>query len=94
VKGFLAEMELVLDKIAPLLHLSSKHPSKKVVLSKKELQILDYLQQFHTAGSKDLATILSLKLRTLQRALKKMTKNGLVKKIGTKKNARYQIRGE
>lgn len=90
VEGFLAEMELVLDKVRPLLYLN-KTGAKPVVLSKEEIQIMDFLQEMHSATSKDIVDILSVSQRTAQRYLKQLLKKKVIKKRGTKKNARYEI---
>lgn len=88
VQGFLVEMELVMDKIKPFLYLK-KSASKKLILSKKELVVLDFLNEMHSATSKDIENILTVSKRTAQRLLVALIKKALVIKQGTKKDAKY-----
>ncbi len=90
VKGFLAEMELVLDKIRPLLYLK-KASHEKLVLSRDEIQILDFIQEIASATSKDVQGILSVTPRTAQRALGKLIAKKLLRRRGGRKNARYVL---
>jgi Fic family protein len=90
VEGFLAEMELVMDKIKPFLFLK-KQSGKKIILSKQELQILDFLSEMNSITSKDIEEILTISKRTAQRYLLGLIKKGLIKKHGTKKDARYVL---
>jgi len=89
VKGFLAEMELVMDKIAPFLHLKAAGSKKKIILTKHELQILDFLQEMQSITSDDISDMFTVSLRTAQRYLAGLVKKGLVKKHGDKKGALY-----
>jgi len=100
VRGFLAEMELVMDKISPFLYLGataggaegmSGKPAKKIILSKKELQILDFLNEMHNITSADIEEIMTVSKRTAQRYLSALIEKGLIKKHGTKKDARYSM---
>jgi len=100
VEGFLAEMELVMDKISPFLYLgnascgsgrASGKSVKKIVLSKKELQILDFLNEMHSITSKDIEDVITVSKRTVQRYLSALIKKGLIKKQGSKKDARYYM---
>lgn len=100
VQGFLVEMELVMDKISPFLYLGSAAGGKggiagksgpKIVLSKKELQILDFLNEMHSITSKDIEDVITVSKRTAQRYLSALIDKGLIKKHGTKKNARYSM---
>lgn len=93
VKGFLIEMELVMDKIAPFLHLKKSGSQKKIILTKHELQILDFLQEMHSITSNDIGDIFTVSLRTAQRYLAGLVKKGLVKKHGDKKGATYTLAG-
>ncbi len=90
VKGFRVEMTLVMDKIRPFIYLK-KTGGKPVVLSRNEIQILDFLQEMHSATSKDIIDILSISQRTAQRYLKKLLKKKLIKKHGERKTARYEL---
>lgn len=91
VTGFLAEMELVTDKIKPFLYLK-KHGSKiKIVLSKDEMRILDFLHEMNNISSNDIQDILTVSRRTAQRYLVELIKKGLIKKHGDKKNSKYSI---
>lgn len=90
VRGFSAEMELVMDKIKPFLYLG-KSAGKKLVLSKKELVVLDFLNEMHSATSKDIEDVLTVSKRTAQRLLAILVKKNLVIKHGTKKDAKYSI---
>lgn len=90
VRGFLAEMQLVMDKIEPFRRL--KKGQKKVILSKQELQILDFLQEVQSATSKDMEEILSVNRRQIQRYLIKLIRKKLIKKQGGRKNAVYVIK--
>lgn len=98
VQGFLVEMELVMDKISPFLFIRtadnpankrSNSPSKKIVLSKNELKILDFLNEMNSITSKDIEDIMTVSKRTAQRYLLGLIEKGLIKKHGTKKDARY-----
>lgn len=100
ISGFLAEMELVMDKISPFLYLgpaaggiggASGKPAKKIVLSKKELQILDFLNEMNSITSKDIEDVITVSKRTAQRYLSTLIKKGLIRKRGTKKDARYYM---
>jgi len=90
VDGFLAEMELVMDKIKPFLYLG-KNSDKRLVLSKKELIVLDFLNEMNNVTSKDIENVLTVSKRTVQRLLAGLIVKKLVKKHGTKKDARYSI---
>lgn len=91
VKGFLVEMELVMDKIAPFLYLKKSGSQKKIILTKHELQILDFLQEMQQITSDDIGDIFTVSLRTAQRYLAGLVKKGLVKKHGDKKGATYTL---
>ena len=93
VGGFLAEMELVMDKIKPFIYLKEQGKEEKVFLSKDEIQILDFLQEMQQMGSADVEDILTVSKRTAQRYLAGLVKKGVVKKYGDKKGARYGLRG-
>ncbi|MBI5414200.1 Fic family protein [Candidatus Peregrinibacteria bacterium] len=90
VKGFLSEMEVVLDKIRPFLYFK-KAPKERVILSKKEIQILDFLNEMGNITSSDVQDILTVTKRTAQRFLKKLIEKKLVAKRGSKKNAMYVL---
>lgn len=90
IKGFLAEMELVMDKIKPFLYLR-KGDTEKLVLSKKELIILDFLNEMNSATSKDIEDVLTISKRTAQRLLAILVKKNLIIKHGAKKNAKYSM---
>lgn len=91
VMGFLSEMELVMDKIKPFLYLKNNN-SEKLILSKNELIILDFLNEMHSVTSGDIENVLTVSKRTTQRLLASLTKKNIVIKHGTKKNARYSIK--
>lgn len=91
VEGFRTEMELLLDKVKPFLHLK-KSSSKPVVLSRPEIQILDFLQEMSPIRSKDVEAVLTVSQRTAQRTLAKLIKKGLIKKRGTRKDAVYELK--
>lgn len=93
VQGFLAEMELVMDTIAPFLYLKKSGSRKKIILTKHELQILEFLQDMRSITSEDITAILTVSLRTAQRYLAKLIKKGLLKKHGDKKGATYTPAG-
>jgi len=88
VMGFLAEMELVMDKIKPFMYLK-RHKTKKIILTDKEIQILDFLQEINHLTSSDVEDILTVSKRTAQRYLSGLAKKGLIKKHGNKKSTRY-----
>lgn len=88
--GFLSEMELVMDKIKPFLYL--KKSDKKIILTKKEMQILDFLQEMNHITSNDVEDILTVTKRTAQRRLVQLVKKGLIKKHGDKKGTKYTLR--
>lgn len=90
VEEFLAEMELVLDKVHPFLYLS-KSGREPIVLSKEEIQIMDFLQEMQHLTSKDIVDAFSVSQRTAQRQLNRLIKKGLIKKHGAKKNAHYEM---
>ncbi len=90
VTGFLAEMELVNDKITPFLYLKNSSQGK-IILSKHEMQILDFLQEMQYIESSDVEDILGVSLRTAQRHLAGLVKKGLVKKHGDKKSTKYTL---
>jgi Fic family protein len=90
VDGFLVEMELVLDKIKPFLYLK-KASHGRIILSKKEIQILDFLNEMQSIKSKDVEDVLTVSKRTAQRYLLKLVKQGLIEKQGTKKDAYYVV---
>ncbi len=87
--GFLSEMELVMDKIKPFLYNKRVSSKKKIILSKAEIKILDFLQEMNHITSSDIEDILTVSKRTAQRYLKKLIEKGLVKKRGDKKGAKY-----
>jgi Fic family protein len=88
--GFLSEMELVMDTIAPFLYLR-KGSDKKIILTRHEMQILDFLQEMRSIESKDVENIFTVSLRTAQRSLAKLVKKGLIEKHGNKKGTRYTL---
>lgn len=90
VQGFLSEMELVMDKIRPFLYLK-RVTKKKIILSKAEIQILDFAQEMYSISSIDIENILTVSKRTAQRYLAELVKKGLVKKHGDKKGAKYTL---
>lgn len=92
VEGFLAEMELVMDTIAPFLYLK-KGPKRKIILSKHEMQILDFLQEMQSITSSDVGDILTVSLRTAQRYLAGLVRKELIKKHGDKKGTKYTMPG-
>lgn len=89
--GFLAEMELVMDKIKPFLYLHKTGSGKKIILSKNEMRILDFLQKMNNITSSDVETILTVEKRTAQRYLAKLAQKGLIKKHGDKKSTKYTL---
>lgn len=91
VTGFLSEMELVIDKIKPFLYIKKTGLKEKIILSKNEIQILDFLQGMNNITSADIEDILTVSKRTAQRYLKNLIKKGLIKKRGDKKGAKYTI---
>ena len=91
VNGFLVEMEMVMDKIKPFLALK-KVTTKKIILSKEELRILDFAQEMNHLTSSDVEDVLTVSKRTAQRYLSRLIKKGLIKKYGSKKMARYSIK--
>ncbi len=91
VEGFLAEMELVLDKIRPFLYVKKRITAGKIILTKDEIKILDFLQEMNHIKSKDVEEILTVTKRTAQRYLKALIKKGLIKKHGDKKSAKYTL---
>lgn len=90
VKGFSTEMELVLDKIRPFLYLKG-HPKHRIILSAEEIQILEFLNETQNITSKDVEDILTVSRRTAQRYLVKLVEKGLIKKYGSRKDAKYGI---
>lgn len=86
VRGFLIEMELVMDKIKPFLYLK-KATNKKIVLSSNEIQILDFFNEMNSITSKDIEASLLVSRRTAQRYLAQLLKKKLINKKGSKKNA-------
>lgn len=93
VKGFLVEMELVMDKIAPFLYLKKSGSQNKIILTKHEREILDFLQEMQQITSDDIGDMFTVSLRTAQRYLAGLVKKGLVKKHGDKKGALYTLAG-
>lgn len=91
VNGFLTEMELVMDKIKPFLYLKNTGLKKKIILTKKEMQILDFLQEMNHITSSDVEDILTITKRTAQRYLAKLTMKDLIKKHGNKKSTKYTL---
>lgn len=91
VVGFLTEMELVMDKIKPFIYLKKSGSKKKIILSKDEIRMLDFLQEMHRMTSKDVEYILTVSKRTAQRCIAKLIQKRLVEKRGSKKNAVYLL---
>ena len=91
VEGFLAEMEIVLEKITPFLFLKKGGSKKKIIVTKYEMRILDFLNTMNNITSADIEDILTVEKRTAQRYLAALVKKGLVKKHGDKKGARYTL---
>lgn len=89
--GFLSEMELVMDKIKPFFYLGKSGSKKKIILSRDEIKILDFLQEMNNISSKDIEDILTVSKRTAQRYLSVLIKKGLIKKHGDKKSSRYTL---
>ena len=79
-----------MDKIKPFLYL--KKTGKKIILTKKEMQILDFLQEMNHITSNDVEDILTVTKRTAQRYLAQLTKKGLIKKHGDKKSTKYTLK--
>jgi Fic family protein len=91
VTGFLAEMELVMDKIKPFTYLKNKKLKGKMILTKQEIKILDFFQEMNHLTSKDVEDILTVSKRTAQRYLKKLAKKGIIQKHGDKKSTKYTM---
>jgi Fic family protein len=91
VIGFLAEMELVMDKIKPFFYLKKAGSKKKIILSKDEMKILDFLQEMNHISSKDIEDILTVSKRTAQRYLAVLIQKRLIRKHGSKKNSKYTL---
>lgn len=91
VIGFLTEMELVMDKIKPFFYLKKAGSKKKIILSKHEMEILDFLQGMNHISSKDIEDILTVSKRTAQRYLAELIRKGLIKKHGNKKSSKYTL---
>jgi len=91
VTGFLAEMELVMDKIKPFIYSGKSGKKTKIILSRDEIKILDFLQETNSVSSKDIEDILTVSKRTAQRYLAGLIKKGLIKKHGDKKSSRYTL---
>lgn len=89
--GFLSEMELVMDKIKPFLYINKTSFKKKIILSRDEMRILDFLQEMNVITSGDIENILTVSKRTAQRYLATLIKKGIIRRHGGKKNARYTI---
>lgn len=89
--GFLAEMELIMDKIKPFMYLNKTGLKGKIILSKPEMRILDFLQQMNNITSSDVEGILTVSKRTAQRYLAGLLKKGLMKKHGDKKSTKYTL---
>lgn len=87
--GFLAEMELVMDKIKPFLYFRKAWQGTKIVLSKHEMKILDFMQSMNNITSADIEKIFTISRRTAQRYLAGLIKKGLIKRHGNKKSAKY-----
>lgn len=87
ITGFLVEMELVIDKIKPFMYL--KNNKGKIILTKKEIQILDFIQEMNHISSSDVEDILTVSKRTAQRYLISLVRKGLIEKQGDKKGAKY-----
>ncbi|MBI4994693.1 Fic family protein [Candidatus Peregrinibacteria bacterium] len=90
--GFLTEMELVMDKIKPFFYLGRSSSKTKIILSRDEIKILDFLQEMNNISSKDIEDVLTVSKRTAQRYLAGLIKKGLVKKHGDKKSSRYTLK--
>lgn len=88
-RGFLTEMEAVMDTIKPFLYLKKTAFKSQIILSKHEIRILDFLQEINSITSSDIEDILTVSKRTAQRHLKNLIKKGLIKKHGDKKGSRY-----
>lgn len=91
VIGFLAEMELVMDKIEPFFYLKKTGSKNKIILSKYEMKILGFLQEMNHITSKDIEDILTVSKRTAQRYLAGLIKKRLIKKHGNKKSSKYTL---
>lgn len=89
VMGFLVEMQLVMDKIAPFLSVKGTSSHVRIILTKDELRILDFLQEMNHISSADVVDILTVSLRTAQRYLAGLVKKGLLRKHGDKKGTKY-----
>lgn len=89
--GFLVEMELVMDKIKSFLYINKISSKKKIILSRQEIRILDFLQEMNNITSSDIESILTVGKRTAQRYLAGLIKKGLIKKHGNKKGAKYTL---
>lgn len=89
--GFLAEMELVMDKIKPFIYLKKGGARTKIILSKDEIKILDFLQEMNNISSKDIEDIFTVSKRTAQRYLAGLIKKDLIIKHGDKKSSRYTL---
>lgn len=92
VMGFLTEMELVMDKIKPFFYLKKTNSGKKIILTKKEMKILDFMQEMNRMTSNDVEDILTVTKRTAQRYLAQLVKKGLIKKHGDKKGTKYTLK--
>ncbi len=89
ITGFLVEMELVMDTIKPFMYI--RNNKEKIILTKKEIQVLDFLQEMNHISSSDVEDILTVSKRTAQRYLASLVRKGLIEKHGDKKNTKYTI---
>lgn len=80
-----------MDKIKPFLYLGKSNSKTKIILSRDEIKILDFLQEMNNISSKDIEDVLTISKRTAQRYLAVLIKKGLIKKHGDKKSSRYTL---
>lgn len=79
-----------MDQIKPFLYLK-KAGGKKLILSRRELIVFDFLNEMNSVTSKDIEDVLTVSKRTAQRLLVVLIRKKIIVKHGTKKDARYSM---
>lgn len=89
VGGFLQSAEDLTEKITSV-SLSGDH-GDVVTLTPDDYRIVDYIGSIGKAGISDLVSALELPKRTIQRRIKYLTENGVIKRVGKGPASRYLL---
>ncbi len=88
VKGFLVNVEKLANAV---LILSSVDQDVKINFTQEDITILDYVTNFGSISSGEVMEMLNISERTVQRRIKRLVDNRVLKRKGKARNIRYEL---